>query len=195
MVRCIAAFMDAFYIACRNAINALSLEYLEDCVKAYHQLHDIFVDAGVPISLSLPRQHALKHLHRAVHLFGSPNGLCSSITESKHILVVKRTWRRSSRYRALAQMLKTLLRMDKMTALHWRLDASRMLQGFGFSSDDGNTSTNVPIDDAEELEDEDEAVVWEKSQDESEFDVQLAARPRTSEILRTELLIIRISRI
>ena len=92
-------------------------------------------------------------------------------------------------------MLKTLLRMDKMTSLHQRLDASRMLQGFGFSSDDGNTSTNVPIDDAEELEDEDEAVVWEKSQDESEFDVQLAARPRMSEILRTELLIIRISRI
>ena len=51
-------------------------------------------------------------------------------------------------------MLKTLLCMDKMSALHQHLDASEMLQGFGFSSDLCNTLTNVSIDDVEELEDE-----------------------------------------
>jgi hypothetical protein len=191
--------MDAFYIARRNAINSLSLQYLEECVETFHELRTIFVDAGVHISLSLPRQHALKHLYRAIHLFGSPNGLCSSITESKHITAVKRPWRRSSRFRALTQMLRTLRRMDKMTALHRCLEGNGMLQGFGFSSNVGNTSsdaTNVPIDNVDELEGEDEAVVWGKSQDESEFDVQLGARPRVCKLISgIRLLTIQTSRV
>jgi hypothetical protein len=96
MVHCIAAFMDTFYIAHQNTINSSSLEFLEDCVETFHQLHSIFVNAGVPISLSLPRQHTLKHLYHAIHLFSSPNGLCLSITESKHITAVKEPWQRSS---------------------------------------------------------------------------------------------------
>lgn len=74
-----------------------------------------------------------------------------------------------------------------------------MLQGFGFSLDLGNMlndTTNVPNDNAEELEDEDEATVLKKSQDKSEFDVQLLARPHTFELLpRIQLLIIQTSRI
>jgi len=46
--------------------------------------------------------------------FGSPNGLCSSITESKHIAAVKRPWHRSNRYKALAQILKVNERLDKL---------------------------------------------------------------------------------
>ncbi|KAF9538821.1 hypothetical protein CPC08DRAFT_738828 [Agrocybe pediades] len=41
----------------------------------------------------------------SIPLFGSPNGLCSSITESKHIKAVKEPWRRSNRFNALSQML------------------------------------------------------------------------------------------
>jgi hypothetical protein len=67
-------------------------------------------------SISLPRQHSLLHYIRSIHLFGSPNGLCSSITESKHIKAVKEPWRRSSRYKALSQMLRTLCRLDKLAA-------------------------------------------------------------------------------
>ncbi|KAF8260212.1 hypothetical protein EI94DRAFT_1611715, partial [Lactarius quietus] len=92
MVCCVAAFMDACYIARRNAINSTSLKYFRECVEAYHELRVIFVETGVCSSLSMPRQHALKHFHHAIHLFGSPNGLCSSITESKHIDSVKDTW-------------------------------------------------------------------------------------------------------
>lgn len=48
--------------------------------------------------------------------FGVPNGLCSSITESRHITAVKRPWRRSNRYNALGQMLLTIQRLDKLAA-------------------------------------------------------------------------------
>jgi len=64
-------------------------------------------------------QHSLLHYLHSIHLFGSPNGLCSSITESKHIKAVKEPWRRSSHYNALVQMLRTLCRLDKLAAA-WR---------------------------------------------------------------------------
>ncbi|KAJ7025470.1 hypothetical protein C8F04DRAFT_878470, partial [Mycena alexandri] len=52
-----------------------------------------------------------------IRFFGSPNGLCSSITESKHIKAVKEPWRRSSRFNAPSQMLRTLVRLDKLAAV------------------------------------------------------------------------------
>ncbi|KAH9008341.1 hypothetical protein EDB83DRAFT_2509114 [Lactarius deliciosus] len=165
MVRCVAAFMDACYIARQNSINSLSLERFRDCVETFHELRAIFIEAGVRATLSLPRQHALKHFYHSIHLFGSPNGLCSSITESKHIRAVKEPWRRSSRYQALTQMLTTLQRMDKMLTLRRCLGDSGMLHGLRSTSELGNTVASVPIDNTEELEDEDEAIVPGTSQD------------------------------
>ncbi|KAF8326273.1 hypothetical protein F5887DRAFT_1197461 [Amanita rubescens] len=48
--------------------------------------------------------------------FGAPNGLCSSITESKHIKAIRKPWRRSSRFNALSRMLLTNQRLDKLAA-------------------------------------------------------------------------------
>ncbi|KAJ7839437.1 hypothetical protein B0H14DRAFT_1068955 [Mycena olivaceomarginata] len=48
--------------------------------------------------------------------FGAPNGICSSITESKHIKAVKEPWRRLSCYQALSQMLTINERLDKLAA-------------------------------------------------------------------------------
>jgi hypothetical protein len=96
-------------------------------------------------------------------------------------------------------MLKTLKHMDKITALHHHLKADGMLQGFDFLSNLGNTSnnaTNVPTDNAEELEDEDKAVIWGKSQGESKFNVQIVARPCACKLLqRIQLLMIQTFRI
>ena len=63
---------------------------------------------------SLPRQHSLVHYHDNIKNFSSPNGLCSSITESKHIVVVKHPWHCSSRYKALSQIPKINERLDKL---------------------------------------------------------------------------------
>jgi hypothetical protein len=118
MVQCIAAFMDACYIARRNAITTPALECFRESVERFQKLCNIFIKAGVQATISLPCQHALKHFHYMIQFFGSPNGLCSSITESKHIRAVKEPWRQSSRFQALIQMLQTLTQMDKMAALH-----------------------------------------------------------------------------
>lgn len=62
-------------------------------------------------------------------MFGSPNGLCSSITESKHIKAVKEPWRRSNHYNALGQMLLTNQRNDKLAASTVDFAARGMLDG------------------------------------------------------------------
>ena len=129
MVQSIATFMDACYIARRNVITAPALKRFRENVEKFYQLWNIFIDTGVRDSISLPRQHALKHFYHSIHLFGSPNGLCSSITESKHIKAVKEPWRRSSRYQALIQMLWVITRMEKMSALRRILSDRNLLIG------------------------------------------------------------------
>ncbi len=110
MVQCIATFLEACYIARRNAILEPVLQQFRACIDRFLHLREIFVEVGVRVSISLPRQHALvSHYYALIKQFGSPNGLCSSITESKHIKSVKEPWRHSNRFKALVQMLRSIL--------------------------------------------------------------------------------------
>ncbi|KIJ58527.1 hypothetical protein HYDPIDRAFT_51931, partial [Hydnomerulius pinastri MD-312] len=93
----------------------------------FHQEQIIFETTGVRAGFSLPRQHAAKHYHEFIQLFGTPNGLCSSITESKHIKAVKEPWRRSSQFEALGQMLVTNQRLDKLAAARQHFASSGLL--------------------------------------------------------------------
>lgn len=117
MVQCIAAFLDFAYLARRYDHDTNSLDAMQEALALFHDLRTVFVDTGVrPTGFGLPRQHSLVHYVHAIILFGSPNGLCSSITESKHIDAVKRTWRRSNRNNPMLQMLTTLSRLSKLSA-------------------------------------------------------------------------------
>ena len=82
MVQCVAALLDFAYLARRSEHDTYSLEAIEAALASFHELRDIFVETGVrPNGFNLPRQHALVHYVEAIRKFGSPNGLCSSITE------------------------------------------------------------------------------------------------------------------
>ncbi|KAG2110723.1 hypothetical protein BD769DRAFT_1630318 [Suillus cothurnatus] len=71
--------------------------------------------------------HTLCHYSMLICLFGAPNGICSSITESKHIKAVKEPWRRSSKFNVLGQMLLTNQCLDKLAASCLDFTARRML--------------------------------------------------------------------
>jgi hypothetical protein len=71
----------------------------------------------------------LDHYHAAIRAFGAPNGLCSSITESKHIVAVKDPYRRSNHHKALGQMLLTNQRLDKLAAACVDFTDRGMLEG------------------------------------------------------------------
>ncbi|KAF9487601.1 hypothetical protein BDN71DRAFT_1436721 [Pleurotus eryngii] len=71
--------------------------------------------------------HSLIHYIHLIQEFGAPNGLCSSITESRHITAVKKPWRRSNRWEALGQMLTTNQRFDKLAALQADYESRGMI--------------------------------------------------------------------
>jgi hypothetical protein len=97
------------------------------------------------IGFNLPRQHSMVHYRSLIEEFGAPNGLCSSITESKHITAVKQPWRRSNKNQPMAQMLINLERLDclecarRRFALEGLLSTSFLLdamRGAGLLDDD-----------------------------------------------------------
>ena len=116
VVRCFRAFLEFCYIARSDIITETTLKTLEDALTRFHHFRSIFETTGVRLDISLPRQHSMMHYSMLTRLFGAPNGLCSSITESKHIKAVKEPWRRSNRFNALFQMLVTNERLDKLAA-------------------------------------------------------------------------------
>jgi len=129
MVQTFRAFLEFCYIARRNVIDTQSLMQLEDALNRFHHYRTIFQECGVRLDFNLPRQHFLSHYPALIHAFGAPNGLCSSITESKHIKAVKKPWRRSNKFKALRQMLLTNQRLDKLAASRVDFASCGMLAG------------------------------------------------------------------
>ena len=130
IIKTFNAFLDFCYIARQNVLTEDSLNTLDTALERFHNYREVFrVDGVRPDGFSLPRQHSLKHYHRNIENFGAPNGLCSSITESKHITAVKKPWHRSSRYEALQQMLTINTRIDKLEAARADFASRGMLQG------------------------------------------------------------------
>ncbi|TFY53155.1 hypothetical protein EVJ58_g9608 [Rhodofomes roseus] len=118
IVRTISTFSDICYLirALMQTDDTIA-ELVEALIKEYHHHREMFRRTGVcPDGFSQPRQHAAGHFSRHIRNFGSMAGLCTSITESKHIDAVKKPWRRSNRYDTLGQMLLTNQRLDKLTA-------------------------------------------------------------------------------
>jgi hypothetical protein len=134
MVKAMRAFLDFCYIARRNIHDTHSLAGMDDALQRFHQYHEIFQTTGVRDNFNLPRQHSLIHYIKLIWAFGAPNGLCSSITESKHIKAVKKPWWRSSRFDALSQMLLTNQRLDKLAASRVDFTNHSMLKGTCLSS-------------------------------------------------------------
>jgi len=128
MVRALAAFLDFCYLARRSVHTEATLDAMDDALARFHRDRVVFEETGVCAdAISLPRQHSLVHFRKVIELFGSLNGLCSSITESRHRSAVKEPWRRSNHYHALGQMLLTNQRLDKLANSRVDFAARRML--------------------------------------------------------------------
>jgi hypothetical protein len=185
--------LDFVYIARQNTINGQDLTDMEHALERFHKYRKVFIKEGVfDDVISLPRQHSLVHYVCNICLFGAPNGLCLSITESKHIDAVKKPWRRLSRYMALSQMLITNQRMEKMAAARVYFEQHGMLDGttLSYTARKLLGTLNLPLQDSGALsgdpnvlaEDDDRAPVagWKE-----ESKVALAALQGTYNSLRS----------
>lgn len=128
VIKTFSSFLDLCYLVRRNDIDTKTLDDIQKALHQFHVHREFFRVEGVcEEGFSLPRQHSLVHYCDNIRNFGAPNGLCSSITESRHITAVKKPWRRSNRYEALGQMLLINQRLDKLAAARSHYTARGML--------------------------------------------------------------------
>jgi hypothetical protein len=132
MIRAFCAFLNFCYLIRQEMISDDTLILIKTALEQFHRYRDIFQRGGVRnlnAGFNLPRQHSLHHYHQLIRLFGAPNGLCSSITESKHRKSVKDPYRHSNKCDPLGQMLLTNQRVDKLAASRVDFEARGMLRG------------------------------------------------------------------
>ena len=127
MLRAITAFLNFCYLVRCSQIDESVLDQIDDAVNRFHQERHIFIELGIRDNFLLPHQHAIVHYRLMIQLFGAPNGLCSSITESKHIKAVKQPYHRSSRNNPLGEMILTNQRNDKLSAARVDFESRGML--------------------------------------------------------------------
>lgn len=137
MLKAIRAFLEFCYIARRNVLDEQDLAQIKGALDRFYHFCIIFATTGVrPQGFSLPRQHALVHYFALIRLFGAPNGLCSSITESKHIKAIKEPWRQSNHFEAIIQMMTTNAWLNKLSAMRTDFVSRGMLDGARLPSTD-----------------------------------------------------------
>ena len=129
MVCTLSTLLDSCFLVWHSVLNKATLDAINAAVDRFHQEWAIFITSGVHAHLSLPCQHAMVHYRELIELFGALNGLCSSITESKHIRAVKEPWQCSNRFNTLRQMLVTNQCLDKLTAAQRSFTERGMLDG------------------------------------------------------------------
>ncbi|KAI0287323.1 hypothetical protein BC826DRAFT_917322, partial [Russula brevipes] len=151
MLRTFRAFLEFCYLVRRNVQTEDTVAQVEDAIERFHRYRIIFQTTGVRHNgFSLPRQHSIAHYPNLIRMFGAPNGLCSSMTEAKHIKAVKEPWWRSSRNEPLGQMLLTNQRLDKLAAARNDFTMRKMLEGsvlMSVSVSDNDPSGAWPVND------------------------------------------------
>jgi hypothetical protein len=155
IVRTFHAFFEFCSIVRQNKHTKATLNDLEDALTRFHKYREVFRTSDVrPHGFNLPRQHSMTHYIALIRAFGAPNGLCSSITESKHIKAVKEPWRRSNHFEAIGQMLVINQRLDKLAALTVDFTQRGMLRGTVLSEALGENSVDEENDDGDKDDDD-----------------------------------------
>lgn len=162
MVRTLHAFLEFCYLVRCSVITEQTLSQIRQALDRFHQLRQVF-HPDIVTSFNLPRQHSMKHYPDMIQLFGAPNGLCSSITESKHIKAVKKPYRRSNRHNALGQMLLTNQRLDKLARCRVDFQKRGMLSGtctssvlMNGSAERNENTSDEPVEPGQNVADENE---------------------------------------
>ncbi|KAL4071376.1 hypothetical protein V8B97DRAFT_1917589 [Scleroderma yunnanense] len=106
IVQTFRALLEFTYLACHNVITEDTLAAIQDTIRCFHEYWEIFCQLGM-----------------------APNGLCTSITESKHIDAVKDPYWQTNCNKPLGQMLIINQHLDKLAASRRDFQMQGMLEG------------------------------------------------------------------
>lgn len=81
MVHTVHNLIEFSYLVHCNVHNTQSLEAVDAALKSFHTNREIFRTSRVLSHFNYPCQHSLKHYVTVICAYGSPNDLCSSMTE------------------------------------------------------------------------------------------------------------------
>ncbi|ETW82490.1 hypothetical protein HETIRDRAFT_316844 [Heterobasidion irregulare TC 32-1] len=130
MVQSVAAFLDFCYHARHSTYTTTTLNAMDHALTRFHHYCVIFQESGIqPDGFFPPCQHSLVHYVIRIKQYGSPNGLSSSITESKHIEAVKKPWRRTNKHMPLGQILCINTQNSQLAAARTEFICCGMLDG------------------------------------------------------------------
>ncbi|KZP08245.1 hypothetical protein FIBSPDRAFT_914310 [Athelia psychrophila] len=118
VVHTLCAFIDFCNLAQHDIQDTDSLAKMDTVLAEFHKYPKIFIELGIHLDFNLPCQHSTRHWTKLIQEFVAPNGLCSSITEFKHIKAVKQPWHCLNHYKALQQMLYINQCLDKLLVAH-----------------------------------------------------------------------------
>ncbi|KAJ7756688.1 hypothetical protein B0H16DRAFT_1662563 [Mycena metata] len=138
MVKCFSSFLDFCYVVRPPDFNESSLDAVDAAIQRFHIHREVFRETGVRDGFSLPRQHSLVHYRPNIELFGAPGGLCSSITESRHITA----------------MLVTIQRLDKLAAARANFVDRGMVAPDRMPAPSAAKASDADDDDGGEVDDE-----------------------------------------
>jgi len=113
-VQAIKALLDFIYLAQYTTHDTITLSYLEDTLKKFHQDKKYFIDVGCREHLNIPKLHSLIHYVDSIKLFGTTDNYNTEMFERLHIDFAKQGWRATNQRDEFLQMIRWLSRQEKI---------------------------------------------------------------------------------
>ncbi|KAF9527055.1 hypothetical protein CPB83DRAFT_895492 [Crepidotus variabilis] len=124
-VKAVKAILDFIFLAQYPLHNDITLGYLRDALKEFHNNKDYFIHVGCRAHLDLPKIHSLLHYVESIELFGTTDNYNTETFERFHISFAKQGWRATNQRDEFPQMTRWLSRQEKITAFRQNLDLQR----------------------------------------------------------------------
>ena len=109
------SLLDFIYLAQYPSHDDITLGYMDDALKEFHQHKEVLFNLGVREHLDIPKIHSLLHYVDSITWFGTTDNYNTEMMERFHIDFCKEGWYASNRRNEMPQMISWLTRREKVS--------------------------------------------------------------------------------
>ena len=129
VIKAVRALLDFLFLAQFPSHTSDTIRRLEDCLSAFHNNKEVFIDLGVRENFNIPKLHSLAHYAPSIRLFGTTDNYNTEQSERLHIDFTKDAYRATNHKDEYSQMTVWLERREKVqrhaTYIKWRQEGSK----------------------------------------------------------------------